>query len=193
MILSFQQWWADLSQAHQVFYGIAAISSGLFLFQLLISLIGFDSDTDFDDVDLDAHDIDGGFSIFSIRGIIAFFMFFGWGGVAALYQGFNPAQASMVGFLIGFLAMVAVAFVIAQVLKLQESGTVPVDSAISHEGDVYLTIPGRKEGKGRIQIEMEGKTMEFEAITADEAIETGRKIRVVDVLKNNVMVVQPIS
>lgn len=178
-----------MGQAEQIFYGIAIISSLLFLFQLAMSLIGLDHDLD---VDMDVHDFDGGVSIFSIRGIIAFFMFFGWGGVAALSQGFSPAKASMIGFLIGMLAMVAVGYVFAQILKLQESGTVHVESAISRTGEVYITIPSAENGQGRIQIELEGKTMEFDAVTKSGELSTGCKIKVIDVLRENVMLVEPV-
>ncbi len=187
MILSITTWWEALSSAEQIYWGIAIVASAIFIIQTTLTLIGLDSDVDFD-----VDDLDTGFSVFSVRSVIAFFVFFGWGGVAALASGLRPPQALMIAFLIGFLAMVAIAYVFFKLLQLQESGTVDVKSAISREAEVYLTIPGHKEGIGKIHVDVEGKMMEFDAVTADSTILTGSIVRVKNVDRENVMLVEPI-
>lgn len=186
IILSISEWWDTLTTAGQIYWGIAIIASVLFAIQVAISFIGLDSDLD-SEMSLEH---DHGFSIISIRSIIAFFMFFGWGGVGALAAGFRTPQVAMIAFLIGFLAMVAVAYVFAQLLRLQETGTVDVQEAIEKEAEVYLTIPGNKAGVGKILISLAGKTMEFDAVTTQETIPTGLKVRVKNVDRENVMLVE---
>ena len=187
MMFSIESWWLALSTVEQVFWGISIVSSALFAFQLLITLIGLDSD-----LDLDLDDMDGGVSIISLRTIVAFLLFFGWTGVMCLSNGLSPAKTLMVSFLIGFLAMIAVAYIFALVLKLQESGTVDLTGAVAAQGEVYVTIPKEKKGKGLIHISIEGKMMEFEAISKKGEIETGSKVEVLKVMKNNLMLVKPI-
>lgn len=177
----------ELSSPEQMYWGIALIASVVFAFQLLLSLIGLDTEIS-DGVDFD--EIDGGFSIFSFRGIVSFFLFFGWGGVVALSNGFTAPKALMIAFLIGFLAMVAIAYVFAQMLRLQESGTVKLATAIGEQGEVYLTIPGHKNGIGKIHLKLEGKTMEFDAVTDKTTIINGSMIKVKNIDRDNVMLVE---
>ena len=187
MMSSIETWWMALTTIEQVFWGVSIVSSLLFALQLIMTLIGLDND-----LDLDLDDMDGGVSIISLRTIVAFLLFFGWSGVMCLSNGLSPAKTLMVAFLIGFLAMIAVADIFALGLKLQESGTVNLSDAVSSEGEVYVTIPARKKGKGLIHLSIEGKTMEFEAVSQKGNIDTGSKVKVMKVLKNNVMLVRPI-
>jgi hypothetical protein len=186
-IISITSWWQALSGNEQLYWGIALIATIVFGVHLLLSFAGFDAEmavaSDFDDMD-------GGFSIFSFRGIVSFFLFFGWGGVVALNGGFGAPQALMIAFLFGFLAMVAIAYVFAQMLKLQESGTVDIDEAINKSGEVYLTIPANKEGLGKIQMNIAGKTMEFDAVTEQQTLITGTKVKVKNIYRDNVMLVE---
>jgi hypothetical protein len=185
-MLSISTWWTALSSVEQIYWGIAIIASILFAIQMIISFIGLDADLDSDV----GFDHDSGFSIISVRSLIAFFMFFGWGGIGALSSGFRAPQVAMIAFLIGFLAMVAVAYVFAQLLRLQESGTIDINEAIDKEGEVYLTIPGNKGGVGKISISLSGKTMEFDAVTTQDTLVTGIKVKVKNIDKENVMLVE---
>lgn len=181
-------WWTSLDQSHQIFWGIAIIATALFLIQVILSLIGLGAD-----LEADFDDIDGGFSLISFRSVIAFLMFFGWGGVVSLYQGFDVSKAVMIAVLTGFLAMLGVAYLLAQMLKMQESGTVNLSTTIREFADVYLTIPGKKKGLGKIHIPIDGKTMEFNAMTAFNEIGTGERVQVMEIMENNVMLVRPIN
>lgn len=187
MTLSNVVWWESLSSAEQLYWGIAIIASIFFLIQISLSFIGLDAE-----LDIDIDDADGGFSIFSIKGIISFLMFFGWGGVGALASGFGSPQALMIAFLTGFLAMVAVGYVFGKLLSLQETGTVDIYNAINQKAEVYLTIPGNKEGIGKIHLNLEGKTMEFDAVTTSTSLTTGTLVKVKKIGVDNVMLVEPI-
>lgn len=189
MIQNFTEWWNAMSGVEHIYYGIAIVFTVLFLIQLIITLIGLDPD-----LDMDLHDFDGGFSIISLRGIIAFGVFFGWGGVLALNMNFKTPQVLMLAFLAGFIAMVAVAYIFAQILKLQESGTVDLSEAIMQKADVYLSIPPGGHETGKISLSLKGKLMEFEAITfEDKVIKTGSVVQLIDVQENNVFQVISIS
>lgn len=185
VILSVQSWWHTLSGAEQIYWGIALVASALFIFQLLLSFVGVDSD-----LDMDLDDGDAGIGIFSVKGLISFFMFFGWGGIVALGAGLRTPQVLMIAFLIGFLAMVAVAYVFSKLLGLQESGTVDIVDAIGELAEVYLTVPGSKEGLGKIHLKVGGKIMEFDAVTTGHTLSYGTSVIVKNVDSDNVMLVE---
>lgn len=187
LLISFTGWWEALGSTEQIYWGIALISSAIFVIQLILTLIGLDADLE---ADVDGGD---GLGIISLRSLITFTTFFGWGGIVAMERDLSTGKVVMLAFLAGFLAMVALAYALSQMLKLQESGTVDVINAISKEGQVYLRIPVAKDGKGMIHVNMENKLMEFEAISDGAEIPTGSKVRITDVLNKNVMLVTAIS
>lgn len=186
MILSMQTWWEALNGTEQMYWAIALIASSIFIIQLILTLIGLDADieADFDD--------GSGIGIISLRGLVTFATFFGWTGIGALHEGYAPAKTLMIAFLFGFMAMVSLAYLLSKLLKLQESGTIDNYDAITQVGDVYIPIPEAKDGKGRIHITLQNKLMEFDAISDGPPIKTGVKVKVIDVLNENVMLVKAI-
>ncbi len=183
MLLSITSWWGALEPIAQIYWGIALIATSIFLIQLALTFIGLDADLE---ADFDAGD---GLGLISFRSILAFATFFGWGGVLAISEGFSAPKALMIAFLCGFIAMVTLAYMLSKLFGMQESGTINVYEAIAQEGEVYINIPKAKKGKGKIQINIADKLMEFDAISDGAAIATGVKVIVKDVLKDNIMLV----
>ncbi len=186
LLISFTGWWEALGSTEQIYWGIALISSIIFVIQLILSFVGVDAELE---ADLDGGD---GLGLISFRSLIAFSTFFGWGGIVALDNGYSSSQALMIGFLFGFIAMIALAYMLAQIWKMQETGTVDVYSAISEEGEVYIPIPEKMKGKGKIHLKISQKLMEFDAVS-EEKLSTGMKVKVVDVLNENVMLVAAVA
>jgi len=183
LLITITSWWEALGSTEQIYWGIALISTSIFVVQLFLSFIGVDAEVE---ADLDGGD---GLGLISFRSFIAFSTFFGWGGVGALSEGFGSAQALMIAFLCGFIAMVTLAYMLAKLFKMQESGTVDIYDAISKEAEVYLRIPEAKDGKGKVHVNVEDKLMEFDAISDAGPIATGSKVKVKDILNDNVMLV----
>ncbi len=195
MLLSISNgWWEGLTGAGQAFWGISIVFSVLFVIQFVLSLIGVDFDMDMDgDVDTD-FGMDADFSLFSIRSIIAFFTFFGWTGVLMLDAGFGLWAAIITSLITGFLAMVIVGYMMYKFTKFDESGTFNPDSAINHVGEVYLFIPAAKSGYGKIHLKLKGALKEMDAVTDEKSeIPTGSKIKVLDVLDDNLLLVEKID
>jgi len=184
--LSINTWWEALNGTEQIYWGIAIIASGIFIFQLIITFVGLETDLE---ADIDDGD---GFGLISFRTLIAFATFFGWGGVAGLAQGLSAPKVLMIAFLSGFIAMVGLAYALSQLLKLQESGTIDTYKAIAQIGEVYIPIPEAQDGKGKIHVNVQDKIMEFDAISNGQSIPTGTKVKVLDVLNENVMLVSTI-
>ena len=92
------EWWQNLGQevpSHasglKVFYTIGIVSGAILTIQMILSLIG--SETDFDVDGLDAGE-GGDTGLFSIRSVGAFFTGFGWTGVAMLQHGYDTGAAT---------------------------------------------------------------------------------------------------
>ncbi len=195
MLLFLGNWWNTLTGIEQIFWGIAIVFSVLFVIQFVLSLIGFDFDTDTDiDISTDTdvgHDFDADFTVFSVRSIIAFFTFFGWAGVLALNAGATGLIALAFASASGLGAMFLVGYLMYKFSQLGISGNVDVNDALYNVGEVYFTIPPHKKGRGKVHISINGSLRELDAITNGESLTTGAKIKVVEVLSDELILVEP--
>lgn len=185
--------WDALSTIQQVFWGISIVFSVLFVIQFVLSLIGLDFDGDADGDFGGADGMDADFALFSVRSIIAFFTFFGWTGIAALNYGVGSTLSVLFATLSGFSAMFVVAYLFYLFIKLQSSGTLKLENALGELGQVYLVIPGDKTGTGKVQMKVQGSLRELDAITDGQTIPTGSPIRVIDVLEDGMLLVEPVD
>jgi hypothetical protein len=189
-------WWNELATSQQVFWTIAIVASVLFVIVFIISLFGFDTDSDIDaDMDVDGHadfHVDADFSAFSFRSIVAFFTFFGWTGVLLLNNGMSAVTATIGAFVSGFMALFLVAYMLFKFSNLEESGTTDVHMTLLQEGEVYLTIPQNASGMGIVQVKVQGALKEWNAKTEGGTLKTGSKIKVIDVLEDDVLLVKEI-
>ena len=151
--------------------------------------IGGDSDMDADaDSDFDGDHGDG-VSVFSVKSVVSFFMFFGWSGLAAADGGLGTIGALAISFVAGLIMMLLTAWVFMLFIKLQASGTMDIKNAIGTVGEVYLTIPPQKQNLGKVQIIIQGGLRTMDAVTEEpEAIKTGSKIEVIDVESSTLIV-----
>jgi membrane protein implicated in regulation of membrane protease activity len=184
-------WWESLSLLEKVHWCIALPATLIFIIQLIMTLAGGDTD----DVDMDHDgDFDGdhgdGLHIFSVKSILAFLMFYGWSGLAAIQKGMVVWWGvSGISLAIGFVMMLFTAWLFFMLLKLQSSGTMNIENALGKQGEVYLTIPAKKNGNGKIQIVIQGGLKTLDAITEDtEDIKTGSFVEVVEVIGDTLVV-----
>ncbi len=141
----------------------------------------------------DHHDLnnsDISFQFVSIQGLTAFFMMFGWVGLALVYESGFPGWIATIG---GVAAGVFTVWVLARMFSFASSlkcdGTMRVRRALGAGGTVYLRIPS--EGSGQIQVEIDGRLDIRDAISANkEEIKTGEQVTVVWVQDNGVLIVE---
>jgi len=199
-------WWNALQPLSQVYYAIAIPATVILLIQTVLLLFGLGSgggdadhdiggaDHDFDhDADHDtgheaghdagAHDL----RIFTVRGIIAFLAIGGWAGVATIDLGVPQLLTVFISVLAGLAAMLLVAWVISQALKLQQSGNLDFDNAVGLLAQVY--VPIEAGGKGKVTLIVQDRFVDWDA-TCKVALKTGASVRVVGV-ENQVLIVEP--
>lgn len=175
-------WFNHLTLEYQIFYGIGILALAVVAVQMLMTLIGFDHDGGFD---LELGDIDhgSGIGLFSSQTLGAFFLAFGWVGVAALKNGFSIIMSSAIAMGFGFASMVAMLVLLRGLLRMQSKGNLNYSSVIGQEGTVYVTIPGGDEdGGGQIEINIQGRFRTASARKiAPGALKPGQRVRVTGV------------
>lgn len=165
----------------RMFWYIALPATLIFIIQTIMTFVGGDAgdglEADFDG-DLGG-DHDMGFQLFSLRNLINFLLGFGWGGVSFFKTIGNSGLLIAVAFIVGLVFLVVFFLVIRQVQKLAEDNSFTMNDAIGKTGEVYLTIPESKSGKGKILINVKGSTHELDAMTEKDKINSGTMVRVV--------------
>ena len=172
-----------------IYIGAAVLGGLVMLIQVVMSLFGAEHDVGHD-VGHDAADHDGGVgSWLSFRAIVAFLTFFGLGGMIATTSGLGGALSLLVAFVAGLFAFLLTRLVLIQFNKLRSSGTVDVKNAVGSEARVYLTIPQNKSGQGAVTVGIQGRTMQYRAITPGPELKTGALCKVSAVHADDTLVV----
>ncbi len=151
-----------------------------------------DSDHALANLDQDGHvsSSDVSFHFISVQGLTAFFMMFGWVGLALIRDSLMPGWVATIG---GIAAGSLMVWLLAQMFKfvgrLQSDGTARIKTAMGTGGSVYLRIPA--EGSGQVQVEVDGRLRICDAVSAKkEEIKTGEQITVVWIQDNGILVVE---
>lgn len=189
-------WWNNLPLELQIFYGVGILSALVVSLQLIMSLIGFDTDGVDGAFDVDLGDIDhgSGIGLFSSQTIAAFFLGFGWVGVAAIKSGLSVFLSSLLALTFGVAGMFAMFFMLKGLLKLQAKGNLRYESAIGNEGMVYVTIPGGDADGGQIQVTFQGRltTASARKKTPGE-LKPGDRVRITGVYGETSFLVEPLE
>jgi len=169
---------------------VCAILGGTVLvLQTAAGFLGFGADHDLDsdtdaqfDSDHGADHGNGFLGLLSVRTVTAALLFFGLGGLTALYYGATEPAAFATAFAAGAAALYAVATIMKSLAGLQADGTVRVERAVGCAGTVYLRVPGGKAGPGKVHLMLQNRTVEYQAVTPGSELPTGTPIKVVAVL-----------
>ncbi len=195
ILFDINSWWENLSSLQMIYWIIAVIASLVFVIQLIMTLIGSDADGDGldaignSDVSVES-DAGIGFQFISIKNFFAFFTIFGWVGLACIYGGLALWAILLISTSSGLLMMLIMASIYYFLGKLVESGNLNISSAKGKTASVYLFIPPKRSGMGKIQINQQGyRTMD--AMTDDEEqIPTGSFVEVVDIINGDILLVK---
>lgn len=180
------EWFNSLEPSLKVFWIVAIISSAIFLINTVITFIGFDSDVS---VDIDTGDA---MPFFSFRNLVNFFLGVGWGGVCFYDLFDSKGLVILFSTLTGLVFVLLFFMLIKVILKLNKDNTFNIKDTLDKTADVYLPIPAEKSGSGKIQISVKGSVHEIDAITAGEKISVGSKVRVLEIIDNQTVLITKI-
>jgi len=199
-------WWAGLSAAMKVLWGVTLSASLIFIIQTILTFLGADADStgldgaDFDSGGLDMPDgadgeMGGGSNLYTFRNLINFLLGFGWADI--LLQDTIPANGwrIVVSVAVGVLLVALVMYVFSLLGKMQQSGNINVyKSAVGCQGTVYLTIPAARSGEGKVQISINSAVREYNAQTEEDSpIATGTPIKVTEVINDSTLLVEKLE
>jgi membrane protein implicated in regulation of membrane protease activity len=191
------EFWEGLLLAQKIYFCVGLAASVFLILQIITLLfgIGDSGEVDIDlsgDGEVDATvDLSDGFTLFSLRGIVAFFAIGGWTGYAL--APINTWIAVGGSLLAGTLALVGMAFAMRGIMKLRSSGNIEIAKAVGKVADVYLTIPAKGNGSGKITLTLEERYVELSAISlSDTPIPTGEKVKITALIGDS-LVVEKIS
>lgn len=212
-------WWNTLSGLEKFFWVLAIPSTAVFIFQMIMLIIGIDYDSDlsgFDGGEIDIPDMDlyedissmdidsldsnphYGFNpnvslkLFTIRNVIVFITVFSWAGITGIRNNFSIIGAIFFAVVLASIVVLLLSFVFYMLLKLTQSGNVDIRNAIGSEGEVYLNIPKGGKEAGKVQVTFQGALRDYDAITYGKALKTGTKIKIIGI-KGDILLVEKIN
>lgn len=131
------------------------------------------------------------FGVITFRTVVAALAFFGLAGLAGEQVQWPRSQTLLVAIASGAAAMFVVHWTLQGLHRLQADGTVHIKSAVGRTGSVYLRVPANRTGAGKVTISVQGRSMEFQAMTSQAAIPTGNRVVVTGVLDRETVEVEP--
>ena len=177
-------WWNSLTDLQRIFAFIGIPATLVLIVQTVLLLFGIGDGDDPTDIDgdgiPDGDTGDDGLTLFSVRGIVGMFCIAGWSGIVFIDLGLSSATAIVLALLCGAAALFGIAYLMKAVLKLQSNGTIQLGSAVGKTGQVYIPIPPKGTGRGKINIVVQDRYVELDAVTdSDDTLRTGETVRVI--------------
>lgn len=189
-------WWTSLSTAMQVLWAITLSASLIFVIQTVMTFLGLgDHDADFDlDTSDGSFDADPSMNLLTFRNLVNFCLGFGWTAVLMHEKIQSNALLIIVSVIVGILLVTVVMWIFKWLSGMQQTGNIDVHkSAVGCEGKVYLTIPGERKGEGKVQITINNAVREYDAVTDGETIQTGKAIKVTEVINDYTLLVEELT
>lgn len=131
-----------------------------------------------------------GLRLLSLRSIIAFAAIGGWICYTLCYT-VDWYIAVIIAVICGMAAACGMAGFMIGLEKMQSSGNINPNNAVGKIGTVYLTVPPSRSGRGKINVLVQERYAEYDAITnSSEPLPTTTEIKVVGYAGNNVLIVE---
>jgi hypothetical protein len=204
---------------YYVFLGLATVGGTIMVCQFVLTLIGMGdhgadgADAGGHDLHLDGHHGDASdghadghdshaaenhtaaanwlFSVISFRTVVAAFTFFGLGGLACQSAEVSLLPTFVIALGCGAAAMYGVHFLMRSLHRFGADGTIRISGAVGKTGTVYIPIPADKSASGKVQLNVQNRLVEYEAVTdSGEKLPTGARVVVTGVVNSRILVVE---
>jgi len=195
------------SNLEAAYWVIAITATLLFISKFLLSIIGSDSgEGEIDGIDVSGGDADisadmdisegsdsaeADTGYFSIDTVLSFLKGAGWIGVICYrFTRFSPGSIIAITLVSGVVTFFFAWFLLKNLKKFESSGNMEIKNAIGNTGSVYMNIPSSGNGRGQVQVELQGRLATLEAMSMNRELKTGEKILVcaIDKKTNTIMV-----
>jgi membrane protein implicated in regulation of membrane protease activity len=178
----------EMAWLHDVDLICAVVGGTLLVVQTILLAVGGAGDADGDPDVVDHADGPGDSSHdasfvkwLSLKTVVAFLTFFGLAGLAAHEAGTSPTATLLIALVAGLASVFFVGFLMAGLGRLQSKGNLDMQNAVGATAKVYLRVPAARSGAGKVTLEVQGRFVEAEAVTAGPELPIGAQVRVVGV------------
>jgi membrane protein implicated in regulation of membrane protease activity len=131
------------------------------------------------------------FGVITFRTVVAAMAFFGAAGKAALGAGYESSTAFILATIVGLFAMYGMYRLMRLITGLDSSGNERIDNAVGRDATVYVPVPAARGGAGKVQLSMQNRIVEYQAVTDDaEPLKTGELVHVVAVAGSDTVAVR---
>jgi ABC-type antimicrobial peptide transport system permease subunit len=187
------EWFDMMEPLLQSFWLVALPTSLIFAIQTVMTFIGGDA-SDGINADFDSN-LEGNsapFQLFSLRNLINFLLGFSWTGIS--FYTLIPSKTVLIvlSVLVGAFFIFVFFMIIKQLQRLAEDNSFKISNAINKTAEVYLSIPEKLSGRGKVMISVNGAFHELSAMTENERIQTGSVVKVVRIDTGNNLIVEPV-
>lgn len=183
----------NLDPLLRAFWFVAIPASTVFLIQTIMTFVGADASDGIDaDFDSNLDGTDAPFQLFSLRNLINFLLGFGWSGISLFGIIANKPLLIISAVIIGGLFVYLFFLIITQLLKLSDDASFKTVQALNKTAEVYLTIPAKKAGHGKVLISVRGSVHELNAMTEGDKIPSGSMVKVIKIENEEILIVEKI-
>ena len=215
MTTQLSDWFASLDSTMQIFWACAIAASVVFVIQNALMLLGIgdmDADVDADvgtdfDIHGDMSDADaslaaghgghegtlgpaGIFSLLTLRNFINFFLGFGWGGISLANAIENRSLLVVAAVACGLLFVAIFVAMLRFILRLETNGAFSIHDCVGLTASVYLRIPARHQGAGKVQVSVNGSVHELDAFTDGDFLPTGTRVKITQAIDSGSLLVE---
>lgn len=179
-LLLFPDWWISLGVQKQIFWSLSIV------FGLLLAIFSvlhiFDSE---EPLKNEAKTAKGP----GPWTILLFLTFFNWAGLLLTYQKIALPFLLLIASIIsaGMLGIPRIVSLIYQKKTLTKS------EVLKSLGEVSQSIPPHQNGTGKVHLKIRRAPFELNAVTTGSELPAGSPIRVVDIVDENTLLVEPVE
>jgi hypothetical protein len=131
------------------------------------------------------------FAVVSFRTLVTAAAFFGVTGMATRGGGLPATTTLVLSIVAGAVAMYAMYGLLRLIAGLSSSGNEHIGNAVGLTATVYVSIPAASKGAGKVQLSMQNRIVEYQAVTDDaEPLKTGETVDVVGILNSDTVQVR---
>ena len=178
-------WWITLPWEKQAFWSLAIVSSILLGILFLSSLLEEEEDKTLENKT-------GFLNWLDSRFILVFFTGMGWAGLILFHNGFSLFFSIIWSAIFGLSGALLIRWLDISGRRFRK-GKMPQVGAIFSTGEALQSIPPHRNGFGKVQISDRQTHYTVDAITAGREIPRGAPVRVVDIIDDRVILVEPIK
>lgn len=179
--LLFSNWWSTLKIEQQIFWSIAIVFSLFSIILFVLDLLEEENDGEVALVKknrlLDTHTI------------LTFFTAFGW--TAIISSIFTNSIFQVLIF--AAIAALLICYIQGLLFGFPWTRDLSIKKLMASTGEVLQPIPPHRNGTGKVQLAIRKSSFELEALTSGQELPAGASIRVVDIIEERILVVEPID